>query len=459
MSASSTSTHPAPTPLEGGLALPGDERYDVARRAWNLAIDQRPAAVALPGSAAEVAAAIRYAAERGLRVAAQGTGHGAVTLGPLADTLLIRTDRMRGVQIDPVARMARAEAGAVWLDVVHAAAGHDLAALAGSSPDVGVVGYTLGGGLSFLGRKYGLAANSVTAVELVTADGCLMRADHAHEPGLFWALRGGGGSFGVVTAIEFRLFLVTEAYAGHLWYPIERGSEVLHAWGELTRGELPDELTTLGRFLRLPPIPEIPEPIRGQSFVIVEAYHLGDPAQADALLAPLRALGPVNDTITTVPAPALSHLHMDPEHPVPGRGDGLLLDRLPAEAIDAFVRTAGPDAAFPLVAADLRHLGGELGRARPGSGALPSLDAGYAFFAVGMTPVPELVAPVTAQVEAVKQALAPWAARQRYLNFTETPGHSASFWTGPAWQRLRQVKAAVDPGDVIRSNHPVSPGK
>ena len=270
-----------------------------------------------------------YAAERGLRIAAQGTGHNAGPLGALNDTVLLRTDRMRGIRIDPVARTARAEAGVVWLDVVQAAAEHGLAALAGSSPDVGVVGYTLGGGLSFLGRRYGLAANNVVAAEVVTADGRLVRADREHETDLFWALRGGGGSFGIVTALEFRLFPHTRAYAGALWYPIERASEVLHAWGELTRGQVPDELTTIGRLLNFPPIQQMPEPVRGKSFVIVESYHTGDPAEADALFAPLRALAPVNDTITTVPMPALSHLHMDPEQPVPGTGDGMMIDSCP----------------------------------------------------------------------------------------------------------------------------------
>lgn len=364
---------------------------------------------------------------------------------------------MRGIRIDPQARTARVEAGVVWLDVVRAAARHGLAALAGSSPDVGVAGYTLGGGVSFLGRKYGLAASHVLAAEVVTADGRLVRADSDHEPGLFWALRGGGGSFGVVTALEFRLLPFTEAYAGVLWYPIERGSEVLHTWSELTRGEIPDELTTVGRFLNLPPIPAIPEGIRGKSFVIVEAYHLGDPAQADELLAPLRALGPVNDTIATVPVPALSHLHMDPEQPVPGAGDGMLTGRLPGEAIDAFTRAAGPDGAFPLLSVELRHLGGELARPRPGHGALACLDADYALYAVGMTPIPDLAIPVTAQVEAVKSALAPWAAQQMYLNFAETRRPAAQFWTEQAYQRLRRIKATVDPGDMIRSNHPIPP--
>jgi UDP-N-acetylenolpyruvoylglucosamine reductase len=443
--------------MEAAVVLPGDRRFDEARRAWNLTVDQRPAAVVFPESAAEVAAAIRWAAGRGLRVAAQGTGHNAGPLGPLGDAVLLRTGRMRGIRVDARARVARVEAGAVWLDMVHAAARHGLAALAGSSPDVGVVGYTLGGGLSFLGRKYGLAASNVTAIEVVTADGRLLRADRDQHSDLFWALRGGGGSFGVVTAIEFRLFPLTEAYAGVLWYPIERGSEVLHAWAELTRKEIPDELTTVGRFLNLPPIPQIPEPVRGKSFVIVEAYHLGDRAQADDLLAPLRGLGPINDTITTVPVPALSHLHMDPEEPVPGAGDGMMLGVLPSGAVDAFAAAAGHGAAFPLLSAEIRHLGGEFARSRPGNGALACVDAQYVLYAVGMTPVPDLVAPVMAQVEAVKRALAPWAAGQMYLNFAETQQPAAPFWTEQAYQRLRRIKASVDPGDMIRSNHPVPP--
>ena len=454
-----TLTRPASRPdhsLDGEVVLPGDARYNDARRAWNLAIDQQPAAVAFPETAADVTAAVRYAAQRGLRVAAQGTGHNAGPLGSLADTVLVRTDKMRGIRIDPQTRTARAEAGVVWLDVVQAAARHGLAALAGSSPDVGVTGYTLGGGLSFLGRKYGLAASSVTAAEMVTADGRLVRADHEHEPDLFWAVRGGGGSFGIVTALEFRLFPHTQAYAGALWYPIQRAPEVLHAWAELTRGPVPDELTTIGRLLNFPPIPQIPEPVRGQSFVIVEAYHTGDPAHADQLLGPLQALGPVNNTITTGPMPALSHLHMDPEQPVPAAGDGMMTGPLPAEAIDALVQAAGPSAAFPLLSVELRHLGGELARPRPGNGALACLNADYVLFAVSMTPVPELAAPVMAQVEAVKAALAPWAARQMYLNFAETQIPAGPFWTEHTHQRLRRIKAAVDPHDLIRANHPVA---
>ena len=345
------------------------------------------------------------------------------------------------------------------MPAAEAAARHGLAGLAGSSPDVGVVGYTLGGGLSFLGRKYGLAASNVHAIELVTADGRLVRADREHEPDLFWALRGGGGNFGVVTAIEFRLFPARQMYAGHLWYPIERGPEVLQAWAELTRGEVPDELTTVGRFLQFPPIPDIPEEVRGQSFVIVEAFHLGGPARADELLAPLRALGPARDTIATVPVPAVSHRHMDPEQPVPYAGDGMLLADLPREAVDAFVQVSGATAAFPLLTVEIRHLGGELARPRPGHGALASIDARYVLHAIGMAPHPEATAAVMAQAGAVKQALAPWAARQMYLNFAETATPAKPLWTEPAYHRLRRIKAQADPGNLIRANHPIPPAR
>ncbi len=441
--------------LADTIVLPEHARYGQARQAWNRAVDQQPSAVAFPESAQDVANAILFARAHGQRVAAQGTGHSAAPLGSLHDTILVKTERMRRVEIDPERRIARVEAGVVSSELVAAAAQHGLAAVHGSSADVGVVGYTLGGGVGLLGRKFGLASSSVHAIELVTADGRQLRADREHEPDLFWALRGGGGSFAIVTAIELELVPLREVYAGVLWYPIERGGEVLHAWRELTEAGLPDELTTIGRFLNLPLAPAVPAPIRGKSFVVVEAIHAGDPRDADGLLASLRSLAPINDTLATIPLPALAHLHMDPEQPVAGFGDGLVLGTLDRPAIDALVTVAGAGAQFPLVSVEVRHLEGELGRPRPEHGALAALDAAYALYAVGRTPVPELIVPVRAQVAAVKAALAPWAAGQMYLNFAETVHDPASFWSEQAYHRLRRIKAAVDPTDVIRANHPI----
>src|SRR3954454_8529169 len=190
----------------GAVAVPGDDGYDAARQAFNLAVDQRPAPVAYPADADEVASVLRYARRAGLRVAGQTTGHNAGPLGDLSRTVLVKTSGMGGVAIDANRRIARVGSGVVWEDVVDAAAPHGLYALHGSSPTVGVAGYSLGGGMGWLARSHGLQTNSLTAIELVTPDGRLVRTDAEHDPELFWALRGGGGNFGIVTALEFRLY-------------------------------------------------------------------------------------------------------------------------------------------------------------------------------------------------------------------------------------------------------------
>ena len=439
------------------ILTPADPGWDDARRAWNLAVDQRPAAVALPQSAQDVVAAVNFARGRGLRVAAQGTGHNAGPLGDLGDTVLISTRGMRQVSIDPVARIARAQAGVLWQEVADAAGKYGLAGLAGSSPDVGVAGYTLGGGMSWLGRRYGLSANNVRGFEAVTADGRLVRADAVSEPDLFWALRGGGGSFAVVTEVELRLFPVTEVYAGLLWWPATAGQRVLPAWRELTQGGLPDAFTTVARYLNVPPLPEIPGHLRGGSFVVVDVIHLGAPAEADRLLAPLRALAPVTDTVQMIPAAALGHLHMDPEQPVPAVGDGWTLADLPARAVDEIVRVAGPGAASPLLVVELGHIGGEMSRARPGNGALAAVTAPYLMVAGGTAPTGQAAAAVAAHVQIVKSAMSGWAAPQTYLNLTETQADPARFWSPQAYDRLRRIKATADPANLIRANHPVPP--
>ena len=438
--------------LVGELVVPGDENWDEARLAWNLAVDQRPAAVAIPENVHDVIEIVSWAREMGLRIAPQGTGHNASAMGDLRGTVLVKMHKLRGVAVDPAARIVRAEAGTLWIEVVEAAAEHGLAALAGSSPDVGVVGYTLGGGLSFLARKYGIGANQVTAVEVVTADGELRRVDRDNDPDLFWALRGGGGNFGVVTAIEFRVFPLTSVYAGHLWFPVERSAEILRAWRTWTDG-VPEEMTSVGRILQFPPIPEIPEPMRGNSYVIVEGIWAGeDAAAADAWLEPLRALGPVMDTFAVMPLPGLSHVHMDPEQPVPGLGDGGMLDDLTDEAIDAMVEAV---VGKPILSAEVRHLGGAVARPRAEHGALSAFDAPFITFAVGMLPVPELRPALEAAVHGYMDALEPWASGHTYLNFAEGRRDPKTLWTEAAYRRLRRIKDAYDPENVIRSNHPL----
>ena len=418
-------------------------------------MDQRPAVVVAAGSAADVAQAVRYARAHRMRIAPQGTGHGAEPLEPLDGAMLLRTTRMRRVRIDPATRTARAEAGAVWQDVTVPAGQQGLAALAGSSPNVGVTGYTLGGGLGWLARRYGLAANSVTAAELVTPDGDLVRADAAHEPDLFWAIRGGGG-VGVVTALEMRLYPVRELYAGDLFFPIRRAAEVLHAWREWT-ATVPDEITSIGHLVRLPPLPEVPEPLRGRAFALVEAAYLGDAAAGAELIQPLRRLGPELDTVAMIPAPALQHLHMDPGQPVPAQGDGAFLADFPAAAIDALIAVAGPDADTPLASIEIRHLGGALARPAPGGGAQAKIDAGYGMFAAGFTPTRELAAAVREHAQTAKDALAPWHASYDYYNFEEAPASASAVLPPASYHRLQKIKASYDPDQAIISAHPVRP--
>jgi FAD/FMN-containing dehydrogenase len=436
--------------IAGEVFVPGDEGWDEARLAWNLAVDQRPAAVAVPATAADVVEVVSWARDNGYRVAPQGTGHNAAALGgDLGDAVLVKLHRLRGVTVDASARTARAEAGVIWIEVVEAAAEHGLAALAGSSPDVGVVGYTLGGGLSWLARKHGIGANKVTAIEVVTADGELRRVDRDNEPDLFWALRGGGGAFGVVTAIELELVELAEVYAGHLFFPVERAAEVLKAWSAWT-DDLPDELTSVGRILQLPPLPDIPEPFRGKSFVVVQAIWSGDGLdEPNRLLAPMRALRPAIDTFDVMPVAALSRLHMDPEQPVPGVGDGGMLADVDDELVDTVVeRVVGS----PILGFEIRHLGGAVARPRPEHGAVASFDAPYLMFAVAIAPTPEAYAAGKAAVDAVSEAVEPWKAPHSYLNFHESAS-TQSFWTETALRRLRRVKAQYDPRNVIRSNH------
>lgn len=440
--------------LTGRVATPADPDWDVLRSAWNLAVDQRPELVALPADAGDVAAIVGYARARGLSVAPQGTGHNAAARGDLTGTILLRTERMRDIAIDPAARIARVGAGVLWAEVTEALAPHGLAGLAGSSGDVGVVGFILGGGYSWLARSRGLAASAVTAAELVTGDGTFHRVDAGTEPELFWAVRGGAGNAGVVCALEFRAVPVAEVYGGALLFPIARAAEVFTAYERWTR-DLDERATTCVRLLRLPPLPELPDMLRGQSFAVVDGAIDAPAGDAERLLAPLRALGPAIDMFGPMPAAALGRIHMDPPAPVPARGDGLILDDLPPQAVEALFSVAGPGVESPLLAVDLRHLGGAVSRPDPDGGAISHLPGRFLAYAVGITPVPQAAAAVEQAIGVLRTALAPWTGNHDYPNFRETAVPAARFYPHQTLGRLLAVQAAYDPDHVIRANHPL----
>ncbi len=442
--------------LDGDAFLPDQNGWDDARRAWNLTVDLQPAAVVQASNADDVARVVDFARERGLRVAAQVTGHGAGAMAPLSDAILLRTGRMNGVEIDPAARRARVEAGVLAADVAVAAGDAGLAALLGSSPDTGVAGFTLGGGVGWLGRSYGLACNSVRAIELVTADGQQRRVDADNDPELFFALRGGGGSFGAVTALEIELYPVAEVYAGMVAWPGELASEIAHAYREWL-ATAPDEVTAQLRFLTLPPLPELPEPLRGKSLIDVTGAFIGDAGAGEELMRPLREIeGVVWDTWGVQPAAALRQLAMDPEEPVPGVGDHVLLGELSPEAADALVGVAGIDSGSPLISVQVRQLGGAMGREDGHGGALPKLDAEHLAFGVGAVFEPAARPAVDAHLDRIQNELAPYSPGGRALNFSDRPGDVSAAFRPELWERLRTVKAQYDPAGMFVAGHQVS---
>jgi FAD/FMN-containing dehydrogenase len=436
----------------GTIVAVGEPGYDEARMAWNLAADQHPAAVAMPANETDVAFAIGFARDAGLRVNVQGTGHNAMPLGAMGDTLLVKTSRMAAVEIDVAGRRARVQSGALWQDVVPRAVEHGLTALHGSSPDVGIAGYSLGGGIGYMARRYGLQTNSVTAIELVTADGELVRADAQHEPDLFWALRGGGGNFGVVTALEFSLYPVESVYGGMMLWPWEDGERVLSRWAEWTR-EAPEEITSMARMMRIPDMPGVPEPLRGREVTVITGAYIGDDEAGARLVEPLRELRPEIDMFGRMPAAGLSTLHQDPDTPVPGMSDTANLDSLPAAAVRAFVEAA--NAGGSLLVSELRHLGGAAGRAPEGHGALARVDAEYVLFGVGIAPTPEIAAAVVRDAGALAAAMAPYGHGGHYLNFAEHRVDTRSAYSEDAYARLRAIRAKVDPDALFRANHEI----
>ena len=438
----------------GRMATANDADWDEARQAWNLAADQRPSAVALVEGPDDVSKVVGFARDNGLRVAAQGTGHGAVALGSLDDVILIKTERMRGVEVED--GRARVEAGAWAADLGEAAAKTRQAFLPGTSPNVGVTGYTLGGGLSWFGRRYGWACNRVTAIELVTAEGEARTVDAATDPDLFWALRGGGGGYGVVTALHLELVPVSEAYAGALLFPPELAADGLRAYRDWTAGA-PEEVGSMARALNLPPIPDIPEPLRGKKWLAITAACLGSKEEGEKAIAPLREIGePAVDTFDQIPTAGLTQIAMDPEPPVPALGHHRLLAELPDDAINAIIDIAGPESGSPLLLAELRHLGGALGRPADNSGALDKLDAEFVMLGIGMLMDPALREPITSTLDKLADALDPWATEGGYFNYAERPCEVDAILPAETCKRLAQVKRSWDPDDLILANHSVA---
>ncbi|MEU5099714.1 FAD-binding oxidoreductase [Streptomyces sp. NPDC020996] len=434
--------------VSGQVYLQGDPGLTEEAAGFNLAVVHRPVAVVAAGHAQDVVVAVRWAAERGIPVAVQATGHGSA---PCDGGLLISTRGMRGVLVDPERSVARIEAGTRWREVIDAAAGHGLAPLCGSSSGVGAVGYTLGGGIGLLSREYGFAADHVVALDLVTADGRLRHVTADAEPDLFWAVRGGRGQFGIVTAIEVRLFPVTTLYAGGIFFEASSTASVLHAY-RAWAPTLPETVHSSVALLRLPPLEEIPEPLRGK-FVVHLRYSYNGPAEeGEALLAPMRRSGEaVLDHIGQLPFTETDSVCQDPTHPMPGWHQGSLLRSLDEDTVDALIDAAGPQADVPPLVVEIRQLGGALSRPATPPNAVAGRDGAYCVHVVGPL-LPGLEEAVPAAGNGVVDALKPWSTGGALLNFAavSTPEDVAAVWGAEAHARLVAVKRAEDPANLFR---------
>jgi FAD binding domain/Berberine and berberine like len=438
--------------VAGRVLDAGDPGYDAARLPWQRRHDPHPELIVEAEGAFDVRTAIRFAREHGLAFAVQATGHGAVR--PADGGVLLKTGAMTTVEVDPRRRVARAGAGALWSDVIAAAAPHGLAPLSGTASSVGVAGYTLGGGAGWLSRAYGYAADSLLRAEVVTADGHLLTASAAHHPDLFWALRGGGGNFGVVTALEFRLYPVASVFGGMAMFDAERAAEAFAVYREWAADE-PNESNTALALAQMPPAPEVPESVRGRRVLMLRALHLGDADEARRLLAPLyEAAGPplvdglratsYADVAAMVPPPPpmVSEVHFE------------LLHEVPDEAIAAAVEADGA-----VSAVELRHWGGAMARTDENAGPIGHRDVPFSLVVMAMGDDPSDVDRLGADVETVAARLRPHGTGGSFLNFLGDADRTATAYTPEDYRRLGAIKAAYDPGNFFGAHHNIPPAQ
>jgi FAD/FMN-containing dehydrogenase len=439
------------TQLTGSVLTPNDADYEQVRRGWNLNMNHYPSLIVLAKNANDIVAGVRFASAAGIGVAVQNTGHGMHLAAD--DNMLIVTSQMNKVSIDPEARTARVEGGAVWQDVLDKSVPHGLAPLLGSSPHVGVVGYTLGGGVGWLARKYGFAGDSVRWIDIVTADGVLRRASADENSDLFWGLRGGGGSFGIVTAMGFSLYPVETVYGGNLFYTGELAQEALHFFRDWTQNH-PEELTSSLAILKFPDFPQLPEALRGTKQVVVRAVYSGNPADGERYIQQwLDWNTPLNNTFRTMPFSEIATISNDPVAPAAAHGSSEMFTTLSDAALNTIFQYA-LDSGSPLVASEIRHLGGAM--MRDGNNAISNRDARYYLQVGGPTPTPAIYAASKAYIEKYKSALQSYRHGGAYMNFltgTEAPSNVRQAFPAATYDRLVTLKAKYDPHNLFRFSY------
>jgi hypothetical protein len=442
------SSTPSFTPLRatlvGALLEPHDEGYDALVTPWKLTVPMRPSAVVAARTGGDVAATVRFAGEHGLTVGVQATGHGAVA--SVAGSVLVSTKDLDEVVVHPEG-WARVGAGVKWLRVIQAAAPHGLAPLCGSASDVSVVGYTTGGGVGPMARTHGLAADKVRAFEVVTGDGVLHRVKPTSDPELFFALRGGKGSAGIVTAVEFDLVEMATFYGGALYFDGDDAAAVIDAWRSWSAA-LPEQATTSFALLQLPPMPMVPPPpLAGRLTLALRFLWTGDAQEGQALLDQMRVAPVLIDDVAVKPFAAIDSVHADPVQPMPAYEAAMLLEDFDAQAAQALLAAAGPGSGSPQIVVEVRQLGGALGRQGLHSSAFDHRSARYNLFCVGI----ELDPRVPGHAAQLMGALEPWGTGGTWPNFLTDwePASIRRAYAPATLEKLAAVSAQHDPHGVL----------
>ena len=445
--------------IQGSVYTPGDEGYEVSRMAWNLTVNQYPALIVNAESAGDIVAAVKFAAEQNLGVAVQSTGHG---IGRRADEcLLIRTHKMDSVEVDAVQRTAYIEAGTKWGAVLEKAHAVGLAPLLGSSPEVGVAGYTLGGGMGWLARKYGLALDSVDYFDVVTADGKQLRISESEHADLFWAMRGGGGSFAALVGMQIRLYPISSVYSGNLVYAPEDAREVFARYREWVK-DAPDELTSSFVLMNFPPLDLVPEMFRGKSFAMVRGCWCGEVEKGEQLLSFWRDWkAPVYDLWSEIPFSQAATISNDPVDPMPSFSNGAWMKDIDDEAIATIVDRTLPKGGPPaLVFTEVRHAGGAIARISSDANAYGNRQAQFNLNMIAMTPTPEMHSQVLGYTQEFLEDLRSHLTGGVYMNFVEGENmleRTREGYLPESYQRLREIKTKYDAGNMFHFGFGIEP--
>ena len=444
--------------VRGEVITQGDEGYEEARKVYNAMIDRRPAVVVRAVNAGDVIAALTFARERGLDLAIRGGGHSVPGFGTCDDGVVIDLSRMRGVRVDPAARTARAEGGATWGDFNAATHAFGLATTGGIISTTGVAGLTLGGGIGYLARGFGLSCDNLISADVVTADGGFVVASETGNDDLFWAIRGGGGNFGVVTALEFRLHPVKDIYGGPMFYELEEAENVLRFFREYI-ADAPEQMGAFPAFQIAPPLPFIPEDRHGDTFVAMVACWAGPIEEGERALRPFHEVAPVvAEHVGPMPYPALN-----------GAFDGLVppglqhywkaafVKELTDEAIAAHAEH-GPEVPVVNSTMHIYPINGAVHRVAPDATAFGHRDASFAPVIAGMWPDPEQNEVNIAWVRRYYEAVAPHSEEGGYVNFMAADDQDrvrANY--GANYERLAKVKQTYDPDNLFHLNQNIKP--